>query len=289
MNKKLINICGTARSGSTMIDLMLGNHPRAFSLGEVYAWFRPFRTHHFEIICSCNQNNCPWGALKNLKESEFYPKCFEILDVDTLVDSSKSLPWIIDNNIREKQSGIKVYNVLLFKEQVSFFYSFWKRGVPLENARQNQFIKYYKRFFQSGMSFIALNYNKLVADPATTLENLCKVLEIEYFDGKERFWEKEHHHLFGSRGTRKQVETSISKIRKDEEYPQEFKNIIPQIEADIAKDETFQDILSKLKSHEMKKLDGLSNNSIHKPHWYYLAKAKQKVRMRFPEKWKYKQ
>ena len=288
-NNKLINICGTARSGSTMVDLMLGNHARAFSLGEVHAWFRPFRTHHFEIICSCGQNDCPWEELKKLKESEFHQKCFEILDVDTLVDSSKSLPWEIDNNNWAKQNGTAVYNVLLFKEPVSFFYSFWKRGVSLEAARQNQFVKYYKRFFQSKMPFIALNYNNLVADPATTLEKLCKVLDIPYFAGRECFWEKEHHHLFGSRGTRKQVEVSNSQIRKQEEYPQEFKNIIPQIKASIARDLTFQNILSKLKSHEMKKPDDLADNTIHKQLWYYLLKAKQKFHQRFSEQWKYNQ
>lgn len=289
MKKILINICGTARSGSTMVDLMLGNDPRAFSLGEVYAWFRPFRAHHFNIICSCGQNNCPWEKLKTLKENEFYQKCFELLDVDTLVDSSKNLPWVIDNNIWAEENGITVRNVLLFKDPISFFYSFWKRGVPLEQARNNEFIKYYKRFFQTNIPFIALGYDNFVADPAITLENLCKVLEIPYFAGKERFWEKEHHHLFGSRGTRKQVEISKSEIRKKEDYPQEFKNIIPQFETGIAKDQTFQNILSKLKAHEMQNTKGQSKNLIHKPHWYYLMKAKQKVRARFPEKWGYNQ
>jgi hypothetical protein len=272
-----------------MVDLMLGNGLRAFSLGEVHAWFRPFRTHHFNIICSCSMKNCPWEKLKALKEREFYQKCFEILDVDILVDSSKSLPWVIDNNIRLKQNGVTVHNVLLFKQPKSFFYSFWKRGVSLERARKKHFMKYYKRCFQTGIPFIALDYNKLVVEPAATLESLCKVLEISYFAGKEHFWEKEHHHLFGSRGTRKQVEALNSQIRKQEDYPQEFKNIISQIEADISKDHDFQNILSQLKSHEMQKTHGLAINSIHKPFWYYLAKAKQKVRRRFPEKWKYDQ
>lgn len=287
--KKLINICGTARSGSTMLDLMLGNDPRAFSLGEVYAWFRPFRTHHFNIICSCNQNNCPWEKLKTLKEYEFYKRSFEILDVDILVDSSKDLAWVIDNNIQAKKGGFDVSNVLLYKEPVSFFYSYWKRGVPIHKARKDIFVKYYKRFFQSNLAFIALDYNKLVADPTSILENLCQLLGIPYFEGKERFWKKEHHHLFGSLGTRKQVEAANSAIENRENYPLEFQNSIQKIEADNLRDKEFQGILSKLDFHEMRKSNTKSNNKIYKQYWYYLAMLKQKIRKQFPEKRKYNQ
>jgi hypothetical protein len=57
--KKLINIYGTARSGSTMLDLILGNDPKGFSLGEVANWFYPWRTHHFDIKCGCGIYPCP--------------------------------------------------------------------------------------------------------------------------------------------------------------------------------------------------------------------------------------
>jgi len=155
MTEGLFHIYSTSRSGSTMADLMLGNDPRAFSLGEVHAWFRPFRTHHFKIICSCGQKNCPWGNLESLKkEHEFHKKAFDLLDVDILVDSSKNLPWVIDNNIWAKKNNITVHNVLLYKEPVNFFYSFWKRGVPIQKAKKNEFIKYYKRFFQTGLPFM---------------------------------------------------------------------------------------------------------------------------------------
>lgn len=287
---KLINICGTARSGSTMVDLMVGNDNRAFSLGEVYAWFRPFRSHHFQIICSCNNNNCPWIQLKNLKEDEFYERCFEMLDVDILVDSSKNLPWVIDNNLQAKKNDISVYNVLLYKEPISFFYSFWKRGISIDKARRYEFITYYKRFFESNLPFISLSYDKLVNDPSTTMKRLCQILDIPYNEGKEKFWQKQHHHLFGSRGTRKQVGTTTTEIRKKERYPQKFVELIPTIETDNLKNKDFQNILSKLKAHEMQEANiSSSGNDIYKPYWYYLAKLKQKIRQGFPQKWKHNQ
>lgn len=72
MSKTLINILGAGRSGTTMLDLMLGNDNNSFSLGEVHAWFRPFRKHHFEIDCNCGNKNCNyWTEVKNLKEKLF--------------------------------------------------------------------------------------------------------------------------------------------------------------------------------------------------------------------------
>lgn len=288
MGKKLINICGTARSGSTMVDLMVGNDNRAFSLGEVSAWFRPYRTHHFKINCTCGHQNCPWNQLKTVKERDFHKRCFEILDVDVLVDSSKSIPWVIDNNLKAMEDHIPVYNVLLYKDPISFFYSFWKRGLSIDRARRREFIGYYNRFFESNLPFISLNYNELVNDPPKTLNNLCQLLEIPYFEGKERFWEKEHHHLFGSRGTRNQIGNPNAKIKKSERYPVEFETIIPKIDSDNFKNETFQTILLKLKSNEMKKMNcNLTEGAICKPYWYYLSKLKQGYRRRFPQKWKH--
>ena len=289
MKKKIINVCGTARSGSTMVDLMLGNDQRAFSLGEIYAWFRPFRTHHFNIVCSCKKKKCPWEEIKVYNENEFYKKCFEILDVDVLVDSSKNLPWVIDNIKYAQKNGITVSNILLFKDPIKLYYSFWKRGRTTSQILKNGYVAYYKRFFQIGVPYISLNYNNLVADPSSTLEKLCKVLEIPYFFGKENFWEKEHHHLFGSLGTRKQVEISKSVIRKTEDYPQDFKDIIPKIEVEIKNDPNIQKILSKLRSCELQYSESLDKCVPHKPIWYYIAKAKQKVRKRFPKEWKYDQ
>lgn len=289
MRKKLINICGTARSGSTMLDLMLGNDPRAFSLGELYAWFRPFRTHHFKIICSCKQDVCPWEKLKMLKEEEFYKNSFEILDVDILVDSSKDHPWVIDNNLWANHNGILVYNILLFKDFQSFSYSYWKRGLSIKLAKKN-YIKYYKRFFQMGLPYISLDYNKLAVEPAATLKKACDILDIPYFQGKERFWEKKyHHHLFGSLGTRRQVESSKSKISKQKVYPSTFKNNLKQYQKDIREDQAFQDIISKLEDGEKGISKGFPNLSIMKPYWYYMLKGKQKIRQRFPKKWKYDQ
>ena len=65
----LIKICGAARSGTTMLDLMLGNASDAFSCGEVNARFRPWRSHHFNPECRCGQNPCQiWAEIADVPE-----------------------------------------------------------------------------------------------------------------------------------------------------------------------------------------------------------------------------
>ena len=56
--KKLLFVCGAARSGTTMLDLMLGNSDDAVSTGEIYAVYRPYRIHHRYPVCSCGDADC---------------------------------------------------------------------------------------------------------------------------------------------------------------------------------------------------------------------------------------
>ncbi len=94
---KLINICGMGGSGTTMLDLMLGNGNDAFSCGEVYAWFRPWRSHHRSIVCSCGETPCPvWEQIKDSAENRFHSDVCRRLGVSFVIDSSKELRWLTD-------------------------------------------------------------------------------------------------------------------------------------------------------------------------------------------------
>jgi hypothetical protein len=101
-----------------MLDLMIGNDPRAFSLGEIHAWFRTFRSHHFNII-PYGKEDCLLKQLKSFRKKVFCQKFCESLDADILLDSSKNLPWLIDNNICEIQNSAVIYNLLLYKNLIS--------------------------------------------------------------------------------------------------------------------------------------------------------------------------
>src|SRR5688572_30069976 len=98
----VVFICGPGRSGTTMVDVMLGHEPgrdidRCFSCGEVYAWFRPYRSHHKQIVCSCCDGLCDvWLQLMNQPESLFHAGVVKTLGVEFVIDSSKELRWVWD-------------------------------------------------------------------------------------------------------------------------------------------------------------------------------------------------
>lgn len=287
----LVNICGAGRSGTTMLDLMLGNAQDAFSCGEVYAWFRPWRTSHLKISCSCNKLPCPiWNKIKYYPESKFHQKLFEQLNVNFVIDSSKDISWIIDNNNWAFKNNIRVVNLLIWKHPVHLSFSHWKRGRRLWGWYK-PFISYYHKFFQAKIPFYSVYYNELASEPDSKLKDICEKLSIEYFEGKERFWEKQHHHLYGSLGIRKQLaDTYRAEIKPVENLPEDFNKHINLIEQKIKNNFNIQSILNKLENSEISnnKLDYnnfvLKSNSqrpIVYPIWYYTNRFKRFYRKSF--------
>ena len=291
----LVNVCGAGRSGTTVIDLMLGNASDAFSCGEVYAWFRPWRRHHFRIVCSCLKDPCPvWETIKNLPEKVFHREVFKQLNVNFVIDSSKELSWVIDANRWAGENRIRTINLVMWKNPISLAYSHWKRGRGLEGWR-NTFLDWYKQFFQVGLPFISVYYNDLAANPSGKLKEICRKIGMEYFEGKERFWEKQHHHLFGSLGVRNQITSNnVREVKSSEDFHPEFITHLNPLRATIESDIAVQKIMEKLKASEVSLLNGLSyNDNTQKnkvyPMWYYLNKFKRVYKKRFPAPWPYDQ
>lgn len=290
----LINICGCARSGSTLLDVTLGNAPNAFSLGEVYAWFRPYRRHHYKIDCSCGQDPCPiWQKIKGFPEKSFHYQTFETLGVDFLIDSSKNLVWVMDNNQWAKRYRYRVINLLIWKDPVNLMYSHWKRG-EASNAWRKDFLGYYAKFFRTNLPFLSISYTKLAADPCGYLEKICTALDMAYFPGKERFWEKTHHYLFGSGGVRQQLQQGTYHPIHDEICPPEFLQAEQRELQELEHDAEVGGLVSKLEATEISNFAAsdlektiTSPTHIRHPLWYYLFKLRRYYRRLFPQPYHY--
>jgi hypothetical protein len=283
----LVNICGTGYCGSTMLDLMLGNGPGAFSCGEVSAWFRPYRKHHFKINCSCGQAPCPgWEKLKNSPADRFHATVIRKMAVDFVIDSSKDLCWVLDANKWAVLSDLKVFNVIIWKHPESLAYSHWKRGHEVATWH-SAFLKYHSRFFQLGLPFVAVNYEDLVNTPSRILSRICEMIGMPYFEGKERFWQGYHHYLFGSGGIRKQVKSGSSKIRARREFPEDFQPHLKTVREQMADDSQIQQIISLLQQVDVSNNphaesgEGSSPNSPY-PVWYYVHRLKGLFHRFFP-------
>lgn len=285
---KLIMVCGAARSGTTMLDLMLGNADDAFSTGEIFAYFRPFREHHFAPKCSCGERDCGvWRGLLDVPESKFHANILQRPDYSVVVDSSKDLRWVYDSNMWTQQNNIECINVVLWKDPIDLAYSYWKRGYGVSYYR-SAFLVYYERLIGLNLPFVSVNYNQLASDPVNVLKALCAGIGIDVNEGREKFWEKRHHYFFGSAGTAKQVDKGGSRVENTRDFPVEFSNEY-QAEADWSvSNRRFQKVLEQLAAHNLDCISGQSVEPIGtriKPLWYYRHILKSIWRKRFPEPW----
>ena len=283
----LINVCGPGRSGTTMLDLMLGHGEDAFSCGEVVAWFRPWRAHHFE------QRRSPsplWERLGRAPEERFHLNVLHELGVSFVVDSSKDEAWVLDTQRWAKRHGLAVFNLLLWKDPVSHAHSFWKRGIGLEKWKKH-YVRYYKRMIELGIPIYSVSFEELVNDTPEKLKAICGLVGMEYFEGKERFWEADHEHLFGSLGTRRQVEEGVSRIRKKMVFEGAFSGMRAEVEELMRSDPDMQMVLNYLRRSEVSRMRGAMDRGgmdeerrtrrIYPP-WYFGFRARAALRALMP-------
>jgi hypothetical protein len=193
--KKIIQVYSAAYSGSTMLELMIGNAPDAFVTGEVWALYNLDR----RIMCSCGDGDrCPvWSVMRGFKDWRLYPKLAEFYpEVNVFTDSSKMRNWFrMQRKVNRGAFDTKM--VAVFKHPWSYLYSVWKR-----KDKQNIWAWYtaYREVLSNMRVDAVVEYEKLAADPSGTLRKICEAVGVEYFDGKELFWnrEREHHLLYGS-------------------------------------------------------------------------------------------
>jgi hypothetical protein len=265
--KRLINICGTGRSGSTVMDLIIGSLDETMSLGEINAYYYPYRTHHITPLCSCGKEDCViFNGIKKLSRKNFISKIFKKNEIKSLIDSSKSLLWIYENKKYLENENITIFNIVLIKEFKFYAHSIWKRGGDIKLAYK-KYTSYYNMLINSGISYCLINQNQLINNK----ENVSKIInnytglsiKIENFD----FWNYEHHYFFGSPSAKNQISSKRKqKVREFEElFLKEFDSFI-----DYKKENALNELKNNLKDRESKNLSPNTKFKI----WYLLKKLK---------------
>lgn len=198
--RSLVLVLGTARSGSTMLDLILGAAPGASSLGEVSALFRPFRGYHLDWVCRCGDRSCSsWAPLRKMPEFQFHEQAFRVRDAKVLVDSSKRLCWAYDSIrwSRVAQPPHRVVGVVIWKHPLNLISSWEKRGRCADETIR-AFTNYYSRVLSLEIPLVAVRLEALTQYPESTTEALCRRLGLSFDASMLRFWESDYHHVFGS-------------------------------------------------------------------------------------------
>jgi hypothetical protein len=195
--KQVIFIGGTAYSGSTSFDMTLANDSRGFSCGEVRFFFHPTEVHHVNPACSCNEPTCAvWPQLKKGGPTHVYLSIFELFpEVEFIVDSSKDPFWIQSQSAHLRQQGVQVHNILIWKDPLEIASSYKKRGQS--NEWERSWMNYHRLYYSLVPGWRSVRYRDF-AQNRETLQIVCNYLQIPYFEGKERYWEKQHHILFGN-------------------------------------------------------------------------------------------
>jgi len=211
MYKKLIFVGGTARSGSTLLDLILANDPKAMSLGEIHALFRPTRKHHFEELKSLKEDPV-WSEILKGGKKNLFPNLIKYFpDVDIFVDSSKDPFWF---RFHEKNNKDKyqIKHVLIYKSPEELAKSFIKRGK--NSAWINTYLHYHKTYFGLINNFRTIYYKELIVSEEE-LKSLCIDIGINYFNDKKNYWEKTQNSFFGSNTVKSSTSLKASKQLKE--------------------------------------------------------------------------
>lgn len=234
--KTLVLVAGVSRSGSTIVDLILGNRPDSFSLGEIYAWYRPFRSHHLDPVCACGEplRSCPvWSEVGKPPPRHLHRDVAERLGADFVVDSSKNLGWIRDAHRWALSDGLQVQILMPWRGCKMIAHSYWKRDVPrwLENLEG-----YFQRLTSLDLPWQSVRFVDLVDDPASALVSFYDEAGSSFLPDQSSFWKGEFHALFGSGGTRSQVgrESSLAEPDFDATFEDYWTGLDSSIHARVA-------------------------------------------------------
>jgi hypothetical protein len=243
--KTIVNVAGLRRSGTTLLHLMLASGPDSIACGEIGDWFRLARYRPGARVPTT------FTSLKDLPPHQFHCEALDHFEVDFIIDSTKGLEWVIDVNKWAHNQGIRVFNVVIWKDPIDQTYSHWKRGGG--GTLPWHYVWYHSRLFRSGLSFFTVSYDELVNDPAKKLRDICLRIGMPYFEGKERFWEEDHRFAGSSPGVRRQVNRGQSKISK-EPHPPDFEPIAQYVREEVMMQPKVHRILEVLQKHEVSNL-----------------------------------
>jgi len=200
-NKKFILIGGSNRSGTTLLNLILANDPKAMALGEVINIFEPKYPHHREKIASLIKEDPVWAQIISEGVDKLYSNLIKSFpDIDYFIDSSKTPEWY--KNQIEQNPDLDIKNLLIFKHPLDQKKSHLKRSA---NAKWKLItLNYYRRYLFTIDNFRSVSLSAFLKD-ITVLEKLCSHLSMPFSADKMEYWNREHPNFFGSPTVKKKT------------------------------------------------------------------------------------
>ena len=197
---KIVYIAGLGHSGSTVLDMALGCHPKMVGLGEVEAILRASESdltsrEFTKVVCSCGEDmeGCDfWSGAKqqllNLTGSDINKKYQGLLDYFSkkygedviLVDSSNTRLQYL----RFLNDQYELYVIFLVRDIRSWIYSRHIRmNINLFRLAYQWFNRnlQVKRFLiRNRLNFMTVGYEEVALYPEMILEKICAFVGLPF-------------------------------------------------------------------------------------------------------------
>lgn len=233
--RTVVFIMATGHSGSTMLDLILGSHSRAFSLGELGSLASKMKAGELPSrLCGVCKKECElWderearrflgryfrggagrGWHRNLWvlfgawRRDLYGFLHKHVDRPVLIDSGKRVSWI-RRQLRPRWFWLRKRPVLVFLHRdgrgviSSYLRKYPDLDVETATRRWVRNIRSMERMYARfpAARRLRVAYEKLANDPENSVRELCERLQLEPEPGMLEYWRHPHHPLFGNERT----------------------------------------------------------------------------------------
>ena len=205
---KFVYIYGLGYSGSTILNILLGTHPKIIGIGEFYTSFKEKKLDFTGRICSCGEplDQCNfWSKYQYIYEEytqgriscwkgykKFLEEFYNNNPDKILVDSSKRRDFFkeIANNLNEDRL-IDLRTLYLLRDVRGFSVSLRKRRDNRDrwgNIFLYQLGWWYKQkkfkneVEDSYSDYLQLGYEELILKNEKSLKAICNFLDVSFLD-----------------------------------------------------------------------------------------------------------
>lgn len=206
-------IGGAGHSGSTLLGLVLGAHPRVFYAGEANKSLGlgdPAVKLRKRTCKVCGEGCAVWSKIRGGQE-DLHEALAAITERPIVVDSTKSLAWLEAQSARLAAKDVKLVLFFLGRDGRAVLASSLRkrpetsaRAHATEWARQIADTSAFAARFPGEV--VRLRYEELATRTSETIARCCAALGIEPADAMQAPWTSEQHPLGGNAGTQSLLE-----------------------------------------------------------------------------------
>lgn len=223
---KVIYICGANHSGSTLMGSVLGSDPdgpfKNFHVGELHAFFiengKLYGDPRHAARDECLQ---VWGQIdpKVTYENAYQEIARYAPNLEVIIDSSKRAKDLERHLVKPKPIDKSLLHCVVTYRP---FEKIWQSDADRNNAEKIRIrnLQGYEKLYQliddNQLKYTVINMDDLVINPAKLTKTICDQVGIQYFEGKENYWNFPHCHLYGATTQKKHLVDKIGGVYNKE-------------------------------------------------------------------------